>query len=96
MLSVFGNKLFKGSGTLCRSENGQIFLMTAAHNVVQVFDDLEFKAERADRVYFDLGKNDTHTRLVRLNVVQMWCHPSYIRNSHFGKGYDIAIGKLYI
>eukprot|EP00347_Sterkiella_histriomuscorum_P010188 403377269 len=96
VFSFFGNNPFKGSGTLTRDEFGNIFVITAAHNYMQVFDDLEFKAIEADGMLFDLGKDGVDKNIMRFMIQQIAVHPFYRKNSHFNCGYDIAIGKLDI
>ncbi|CDW87371.1 UNKNOWN [Stylonychia lemnae] len=94
IIAQYGRAASLGSGALCKDANNHVFLLTAAHNFVQIHEALDYKVNYSEKIMFDLCKSEARNYLKRFRVMTYIVHPLYINNHHFSQGYDIAVARL--
>jgi len=94
---LFEDEYFNGSGTVCvfgkQFKNNKFFLLTCAHNFVQVDKGLGKKIKYMDSMRYDYSK--THESKFNTSYVSnISIFPGYLENPDIIQGFDIAIGLL--
>jgi len=90
VLSDYGSDIMGGSGVPCLDRQGTWFLLTCAHNFMQVGTSVSIP-NSIEYHYSKIGKG---TELIRSPVSKMTVHPQYSAKATIFSGCDIAIGRL--